>query len=158
MVCGRTGGPACVPGPPYRLRPRPPDPCAAEAAGQHHRPSGAAPPGAALPLPRPTLRVGLGLRARDPPPTGGCGAAHAAANYTLLQSSTSTADAVTPVGRSAALLAGNDLPVFSPRVGGLSSPGGEVVGTPLWQDPPPKKGSIDGPPKILPRLNPGPRT
>ena len=36
--------------------------------------------------------------------------------------------------------------------------GGGGVDTALWQDPPGKKGAIDGPPKILPRLTPGPRT
>ena len=45
----------------------------------------------------------------------------------------------------------------TPGVGRLSSPGrgGGGVGTALWLKPP-QKGSIEGPPKILPRLTPGP--
>ena len=35
--------------------------------------------------------------------------------------------------------------------------GGRGVDRAPWLDPPPKKGSIDGTPKILPRLTPGPR-
>ena len=44
--------------------------------------------------------------------------------------------------------------------GGLSFAARGGVDTALWLDPPPPhqhKGSIDGPPKILPRLTPGPR-
>ena len=39
---------------------------------------------------------------------------------------------------------------------GLSTRGGGVDRAP-WLDPPQKRGLIDGPPKILPRLTPGPR-
>ena len=42
-------------------------------------------------------------------------------------------------------------------LGGLSTPGrGGGSDTALWLHPPPKKGSLDGPPKLLPRLTPGP--
>ena len=51
-------------------------------------------------------------------------------------------------------------PGHSGRVGGLSTAGDRGGGSiePPGEPPPPrKKGSLDGPPKILPRLTPGPR-